>query len=160
MGIQHADRGIALLRIVVGFWFLKAGFSHLAWTPLPWASPRWLELMPKIVADHAAKNPIAFYQGFLEQVVLPNAALFAGLSSLGEFAVGVSLTLGLFSVLGALGGLFLVAVYGLMTIYSAGSQGFHLVLLACMIVFLVTRPGRLWGVDVVLARIKPTAPIW
>ena len=160
MGIQHADRGVALLRIVVGFWFLKAGFSHLAWTPLPWVSPRWLEFMPKIVGDHAAKNPLPFVRTFLEQAVLRHAELFAGLSSLGEFAVGVSLTLGLFSVLGGLGGLFLAVIYGAMTIYSPSSQGFHLVLLASMLIFIVTRPGRLWGVDMLLARIMPRSPLW
>jgi uncharacterized membrane protein YphA (DoxX/SURF4 family) len=160
MGIQHAERGIAIMRIVVGFWFLKAGHDHLAWTPLPWASARWQEVMPQIVAGHAAKNPIAFVKAFLEEVVVPNAHLFSGLSSLGEFAVGVSLTFGLLSMLGAIGGLFLVSIYGLMTIYSTPSQGFHLVLLAAMVVFLVTRPGRLWGVDSILARVNPRMPIW
>jgi len=160
MGIQHADRGIALLRIVVGFWFLKAGFSHLAWTPLPWVSPRWLEFMPKIVGEHAAKNPFPFVQGFLEQVVLNSPELFAGLSSLGEFAVGLSLTFGLLSVLGGLGGLSLAVIYGAMTIYSPSSQGFHLVLVAAMLIFIVTRPGRLWGVDMLLARIKPHSFLW
>jgi uncharacterized membrane protein YphA (DoxX/SURF4 family) len=160
MGIQHSDRGVALLRIVVGFWFLKAGFSHLAWNPMPWVSPRWLEIMPKIVAEHASKNPIPFVQTFLEQMVLPRAELFAAMSSLGEFAVGVSLLLGLFAVLGGLGGLLLVLVYGAMTIYSPSSQGFHLVLLAAMIIFIVTRPGRLWGIDMLLARIMPRSPLW
>lgn len=160
MGIQHADRGIALMRIVVGFWFLKAGFSHIAFTPLPWASPGWLEVMPKIVAGHAEKNTLGFVKAFLEQIVLPNSNLFAGMSSIGELLVGVSLTLGAFSGLGALGGLFLSLVYGAMTIYAPSSQGFHLILIAAMIVFLVTRPGRLWGLDSIFARLSPGLPIW
>lgn len=160
MGIQHADRGVALMRIVVGFWFLKAGFSHLAFTPMPWVNARWAEIMPKIVAGNAKEHPFAFYKAFLEDVVLPNSNLFASLSGIGELLVGISLTLGLLSGLGALGGLFLTIIYGLMTIASVNSQGFHLILLAAMIVFLVTRPGRLWGVDSVLARLSPGMPIW
>src|SRR3972149_3217702 len=112
MGIQHAERGIALLRIVVGFWFLKAGVSHIAFTPMPWVSARWAEIMPKIVEGNAKEHPIAFYKAFLENVVLPNSTLFASLSGIGEFLVGVSLTLGILSGLGGLGGLFLAAMYG------------------------------------------------
>ena len=160
MGIQHAERGVALMRIVVGFWFLKAGFSHLAFTPLPWVGPRWAEIMPKIVAGNAKEHPFAFYKAFLEDVVIPNSDLFASLSGIGEFLVGVSLTFGILSGLGALGGLILTIMYGLMTIASVNSQGFHLILLAAMIVFLVTRPGRLWGADSILARFSPGLPIW
>ena len=160
MGIQHAERGIALLRIVVGFWFLKAGVSHIAFTPMPWVSARWAEIMPKIVEGNAKEHPIAFYKAFLENVVLPNSTLFASLSGIGEFLVGVSLTLGILSGLGGLGGLFLAAMYGLMTIGSVNSQGFHLILVTSMIVFIVTRPGRLWGVDAILSKINPHLPIW
>lgn len=160
MGIQHADRGVALMRIVVGLWFLKAGLSHLAFAPMPWASAGWLEVMPKIVASHAEKNTIPFVRAFLEQIVLPNSHLFAGLSSIGEFLVGLSLTLGAFSGLGAFGGLLLSLIYGAMTIYAPSSQGFHLILVTAMIVFLVTRPGRLWGLDAIFSRLSPGFPIW
>ncbi len=97
---------------------------------------------------------------FLEEVVLPNSDLFAGMSALGELGVGLSLTFGLASVLGAAGGLFLSITYGLMTIHLPGSQGFHLVLVTAMIVFLFTRPGRVWGLDSILFRLKPSVPIW
>jgi thiosulfate dehydrogenase [quinone] large subunit len=145
---------------VVGFWFLKAGLSHLAWTPLPWVSARWAEMMPKIVAGNAKEHPFAFYKAFLENVVLPNSDLFASLSGIGEFLVGVSLTFGILSTLGGLGGLFLTVLYGLMTIASVNSQGFHLILLTSMIIFLVTRPGRHWGVDAMLSRLNPRLPLW
>ncbi len=160
MGIQFAERGLAFLRIVVGFWFLKAGMSHLAWTPLPWISDRWAMIMPKIVTRNAEGNPLDFMKGFLEGVVLPNSDLFGGLSALGELGVGLSLTFGVATVLGGAGGLMLSIVYGLMTIHLPSSQGFHLILVAAMLVFLVTRAGRKWGVDTVLVRLKPGAMIW
>lgn len=160
MGNQHAARGIALLRIVIGFWFLKSGLSHLAFTPLPWVSDRWSIIMPKIVTRNAEGNPIGFMKKFLEEVVLPNSDLFAGMSGLAELGVGLSLLFGIASVLGAAGGLFLSITYGLMTIHLQSSQGFHLVLVTAMIVFLVTRPGRVWGVDSILFRLKPSVPIW
>ena len=160
MGTQYSDRGISLLRIVVGFWFLKAGLSHLSWTPLPWVSERWAKIMPKVVGGHAKDNPIPLVKGFLEEIVLPNSNIFAGMSSLGELCVGLSLTFGIATVLGGVGGFFLAASYGLMTIYKPSSQGFHLILVTAMLVFVVTRAGRTWGVDSILHRIKPGAWIW
>lgn len=160
MGIQYADRGVAVLRIVVGFWYLYAGYRHLAWTPLPWTAPGWARIAPKIIAGDAQGHPIGFYKKFLEEIVVPNADLFVGLASLGEFLVGLSLTFGIASRLGALGGLFLALVYGLMTIGDISSQGFHLVLITSMVIFLVTGPGRLWGVDSILASLRPGARIW
>ena len=160
MGIQFAERGVALLRIVVGFWFLKSGLSHLAWTPLPWISDRWSNVMPRIIARNAEDHPIGLMKNFLEEIVLPNANLFGGMSGLGELGVGLSLTFGIATVLGGAGGLMLSITYGLMTIGQTSSQGFHLILVTAMLVFLVTRAGRTWGLDSILVRLKPGAMIW
>ena len=91
---------LALLRVVVGAWFLKAVWTKLAlglaWgvLPYPTVSPRFIGFHPKRVAEFAAGNPIGWYKDFLEQTVLPNAALFATLQVWGEVAVGIGLTLG------------------------------------------------------------------
>jgi hypothetical protein len=74
---------LALLRVVIGAWFLKAVWTKLAlaWgvLPYPTVSPRFVGFHPKRVAEFAAGNPIGWYKDFLEQTVLPNAALFATL---------------------------------------------------------------------------------
>lgn len=148
------QRWIALLRIVVGAWFLKAVWTKmaLAWAvgvvPYPTVSPRFLGFHPKRVAEFAAGNPVEWYKDFLEGTVIPNAKTFATLQTYGEVAVGLGLVLGFFTVLTALVGLVLSVNFGLATQWmSFGQQGFHLLLLTSMIIFLGARAGRAWGLD-------------
>lgn len=158
----HPQEWIALLRVVVGAWFLKAVWTKLTlaflWgvIPYPAVSPRFLGFHPKRVAEFAAGNPLGWYREFLEGIVLPNAELFATLQAYGEACVGVGLVLGLFTGLSALVGLVLGLNYGLATQWmSFGQQGFHLVLITSMVIFLGTRAGRVWGLDWLLLRAAP-----
>jgi uncharacterized membrane protein YphA (DoxX/SURF4 family) len=159
--MRHPDRWLAVLRVIVGLWFLKAILTKLtiglAWgvVPLPMASDRWIAVMPKILARYAAENPFPAYRSFLLDTVIPNAA-FAHLTALGEVAVGLSLTLGLLTVLGASAGVMQVIFYGLAVQHmSDGQRGFHVLLLALMLAFLFARAGRRWGLDGWLRRRHP-----
>ena len=150
----HPARAMAVLRIVVGAWFVKAVWTTLALgvalgvIPYPVVSPRFLGFQPKRVAEFAAGNPVGWYKDFLERTVLPDAATFATLQAYGEAAVGVGLILGLLTGLTSLVGLFLALNYGLATQWmSFGQQGFHLLLTTSMILFLVVRAGRVWVID-------------
>ena len=151
---------IAVLRVVVGAWFLKAVWTKLtlafAWgiIPYPAVSPRFLGFHPKRVAEFAAGNPVGWYKEFLEATVLSDAKLWATLQAYGEAAVGVGLVLGLLTGLSALVGLFLALNYGLATQWMTfGQQGFHLMLTTSMLIFLAARAGRAWGIDaLILAR--------
>jgi thiosulfate dehydrogenase [quinone] large subunit len=154
---------LALLRVVVGAWFLKAVWTKLTLAylggvvPYPAPAPRFLGFHPKRVAEFAAGNPVDWYRAFLEHTVLPHAKLFATLQAYGEAAVGIGLVLGFLTGLTALVGLFLSLNYGLATQWmSFGQQGFHLVLITSMIIFLGTRAGRVLGLDAwLLARARP-----
>jgi thiosulfate dehydrogenase [quinone] large subunit len=153
------QRWIAVLRIVVGLWFLKAVSTKLviAWAgnvlPYPAVSPRFIGFQPKRVAEFASENPVLWYKDFLENTVLPNAKLFAMLQSYGEVAVGIGLVLGLFTGLTALVGLFLALNYGLASQWMTfGQQGFHLLLVTSMVMFLCCRAGRRWGLDALMFR--------
>lgn len=148
------ERWIAVLRVVVGAWFLKAVWTKLSvgllWgvVPYPAVSPRFLAFHPKRVAEFAAGNPIGWYKEFLEAIVLPNSGVFATLQAYGEVAVGLGLALGLLTGLAALVGLFLSLTYGLASQWmSFGSQGFHVLLATAMVVLLGARAGRTWGID-------------
>src|SRR5438876_11911597 len=150
---------IAVLRIVVGAWFVKAVWTKLGiewlWeiVPYPAVSPRFLGFHPKRIAEFAAGNPVAWYKDFLEGTVLPNSRVFATLQTFGEAAVGLGLILGLLTGLGALVGLFLSLNYGLASQWmSFGQQGFHVLLVTSMFVFLGARAGRVWGIDAWLFR--------
>jgi thiosulfate dehydrogenase [quinone] large subunit len=126
------------------------------------ASPRFVGFHPKRVAEFAAGNPIGWYKDFLEQTVLPHATLFATLQVWGEVAVGIGLTLGLLTRLSALVGLYLALNYGLASQWmSFGQQGFHVLLVTSMVIFIGTGAGRVWGLDARLwRRAGPGAPRW
>src|SRR5262245_38963753 len=159
---------IAVLRIVVGIWFLKAVWTKLTFAlafgilPYPGVTPRFIGFQPKRVAEFAAGNPVGWYKDFLEGTVLPNAKLWATLQGYGEVAVGVGLVLGLLTGLSALVGLFLALNYGLATQWmSFGQQGFHVMLTTAMVMFLGARAGRAWGLDaIILTRASDGAKKW
>lgn len=162
IGMVGAPLWIALLRVVVGAWFLKAVWTKLTiamvWgVPYPAVSARFVGFQPKRVAEFAAGNPVGWYKDFLEQTVLPHASVFATLQAYAEAAVGLGLVLGLFTGLSAFVGLFLTVNYGLATQWmSFGQQGFHVLLGTSMIIFLAAHAGRAWGVDYLLLRASPS----
>ena len=152
---DYAARALAILRIWVGLWFAKAivtklGFGLFGF--LPGASDRWIETMPKIIGKQMAENPIGWYKAFVEGTVLPNAATFAHLTTLGEAVAGVLLVLGLLSGVGSLLALFLTLNYGLATWHmSPANQGFHYTLAGALLACFIGRAGMTWGLDGMLA---------
>jgi uncharacterized membrane protein YphA (DoxX/SURF4 family) len=158
VALDHPAQWLAVLRIVVGLYFVKSLITKMSFTmlggvvPVPAVSDRWLEVMPKIVTKQAAENPLAFYKHFLEGTVLQHGSLFAHLTAWGETVAGIGLTLGLLTGLASLVGLVLVINYGLATQWmSPSQQGFHLVLLFLLLAFFFARAGRTWGLDAWLA---------
>jgi thiosulfate dehydrogenase [quinone] large subunit len=153
-GMRWPERGLAVLRILVGLWFVKSFATKLGlvWLggviPVPAANDRWITTMPKLLAKYAEGNPIGVYQQFLLDTVLPHGSLFAHLTAVAETAVGIGLTFGLLTVLASLIGMTLVTAYGLANFWQGPSQqGFHLLLFACLAVFIAVRAGRCWGLD-------------
>lgn len=162
VSMNRPAQWLAVLRIVVGLYFVKSLITKMSFVmlggvvPIPVVSDRWLTVMPKIVARQASDNPLVFYKQFLEGTVLPNSSTFAQLTAWGETVVGLGLTLGLLTGLASLVGLFLVTNYGLATQWmSPGQQGFHLVLFFLMLAFFFARAGRTRGLDGWLARRRP-----
>lgn len=160
--MNHPAEWLAVLRIVVGLYFVKSLITKMSLVllggvlPVPEVSERWFTVMPKIVARQASENPLAFYKQFLEGTVLLHSGIFAQLTAWGETVAGLGLTLGLLTGVASVVGLILVTNYGLATQWmSPGQQGFHLVLFFLMLTFFVVRAGRTWGLDGWLARRRP-----
>jgi len=92
---------VALFRIMFGILWLDMALQKAPW---------------KIQNDHRfgwlygfiwteIKNPtFEFYKNFLHDVVLPNFTTFGYITFLTEISLGISLLLGLFTVLGGIGG--------------------------------------------------------
>jgi thiosulfate dehydrogenase (quinone) large subunit len=160
----HPARWIAVLRIAIGLYFVKALWTKLdlvllgGIVPFVHVERRWLDVMPEIVARQAAGNPLPWYKVFLEQAVLTHSEMFASLTAWGEALVGISLVLGLLSGLGALGGLLLSANYGLASQHlSPASFGFHYVLVVVMALLFLARSGRALGLDAWITRRCPAS---
>lgn len=98
---------LALIRIYVGaFWLIHV------WPK--WATPQ--VFMPPagflgMAVQKMAGESTGFYHTFLVNTVAPNVELFANLIRTGEALVAISLILGLFTRIGALGGMFLALNY-------------------------------------------------
>jgi thiosulfate dehydrogenase [quinone] large subunit len=155
-----SDRGtpdpwLAVVRIALGLWFLKAALSKLGlvwvlgYVPLPGANGRFQAFQAKQVAAWVATPEIAgWYRAFLDSVVLPNAAAFAHLQAVGETAAGLGLLLGLFTPVSAGVALFLTLNYALATIHQGFfHQGFHFLLIVCLVAVLFGQAGRRFGID-------------
>src|SRR5262249_42591072 len=151
--MRYPEAAVALLRIVVGAWFIKAVWTKLTIAsgaiPYPTVSPRFVAVHLKRVAEFADGNPIGWYKEFLQATVMPHATLFATLQTFGEVVVGIGLVFGIMTRLAALIGLFLTLNFSLATVWMGvfAQQGFHLLLVTSMLIFLVTGAGRVCGVD-------------
>ena len=92
--------------------YLASVFLPAGWTKI--TSGKWLfgdgsPIQGLIGSAIANEDTPAWYAWFLENVVQPNAGLFATLVALGEFAVGLGLLVGLLTGVAAFGGVFLNA---------------------------------------------------
>ncbi len=156
--MQSNDLALTLIRVVVGGWFLKAAVSKLTlaylwWIPYPTVSHRFINVLPKRLAEFASDNPILWYQHFLSKIAIPHAQLFAFLEAFGEAGVGVGLTLGLFTRFSALVGLLLSVNFFLASQWMGFcQQGFHIVLAGCMLAFLAGHPARAYSIDALFTK--------
>jgi thiosulfate dehydrogenase [quinone] large subunit len=162
-GLQQV--ALVLLRTVVGWHFVYEGLYKLwapAWSrdgaPLArWTSAGYLR---------AASGPLAdLFHG------LAGSRLVAVVDSVMPYAlllVGLSLLLGLFTRLGSVGALLLLALFYLSSIptagvHQAGAEGAYLIVnknlveAAAVLVLLSFGTGRIAGLDLLLGRASRTA---
>ena len=90
-----------LLRIYTGVFFVYHGFGKIRRDNFSDGMVGFL--------NSQAENSFSFYRPFIESVVLPNKELFAFLVGWGEFAIGISMVLGIATRYGAIAGAVLVA---------------------------------------------------
>jgi thiosulfate dehydrogenase (quinone) large subunit len=94
-----------VVRLYMAYVFLPAGWGKIT-------SGKWLfgdgsPIQGLVQGAISSKDTPAWYTWFLQNVVEPNASLFATLVALGEFAVGLGLLVGLLTGITAMGGVFL-----------------------------------------------------
>ena len=97
-------------------------------------------------------NSTPFYADFLRSVVQPNPLPFSQLVTVGEWAAGILLVLGLLTRLGSLVGLWLNLNYVLMKGLAANGGSVDRLFMLAELAFLLGAAGLVWGLDGSLRR--------
>ncbi|MBI2883313.1 MAG: DoxX family membrane protein [Candidatus Methylomirabilis oxyfera] len=144
---------IALLRIFFGYYFLRDGLGKLTggFTSAG-VLEKWL---PAKTAD-----AFGWYKPFLTDVVIPHHQLFAGLVTWGMLLAGLALLCGLLTRPAALTGIFLTLNFYLAKGGGSPATTSDQAFMAGLLVVFLTRAGRSFGVDRLLARRHPLSPFW
>jgi thiosulfate dehydrogenase [quinone] large subunit len=118
-----------VIRLYMAYIFIPAGWGKI--TSGKWLFSDGAPIQGLVNGAISADGTPAWYVWFLQNVVQPNASLFATLVALGEFAAGLGLLVGLLTGIAAFGAVFLNTNFIL-----AGSLGSN-PLLVIMGLFLV-----------------------
>lgn len=144
-------RTIAIVRIATSVFFLLFGEYKLAGPAFAHGG------FQTYLQEYIANTAVGFYRPFLTAVVQPHAVFFGYFVGVLEFAVGLSLLLGLWVRPACIvGGLFLVNMvlctwwepgHGAPVWRYFGAELDHLPLLLLLIVLYAADAGRIWGLD-------------
>jgi thiosulfate dehydrogenase [quinone] large subunit len=136
-----------ILRVYAGWQWLQAGWEKLN-------SPTWVGseagqalggFIQGALAKTGGSHPDVqgWYAWFLEHAVLPGAAVWSYVVTIGECLVGIALILGLFTAIAAFFGAFMNANYLL-----AGSVSINpFLLVIAVFLILAWKTGGWWGLD-------------
>jgi len=136
---------VALFRIMFGLLWLDLALQKAPWVINDGQRFGWLYgfIWTEI------KNPtFEFYKNFLHDIVLPNFNAFGYMTFFTEMFFGISLLLGVFTVLGGIGGaLFQVNI--MLGAYSVPGEWYWVwpLLIVPHLVFAHSRAGRSLGID-------------
>lgn len=108
----------------------------------------------------AQGRPYAFYLPFLQRVVLPHTTAFATVVTSCELLIGITLTLGMATRLGAAVGMILAANYACLYGNPLMPVGGNWLYVAYLLPVLLGAAGRSFGVDYWLHRRWPTSWLW
>ena len=144
--MQLPGVSVALFRIGFGIMWLQ-----MAWSKAPWVvgpEGRGFNWLYGWIQQEIKHPTFGFYKAFLENVVVPNFNLFGYMTFFTEIAMGLSLLLGFFTVLGGIGGALFQLNIALGSYSVPGEWGWiWFLLIAPHVVFAHSRAGRILGID-------------
>lgn len=157
--VCHARNSIVWLRVISSLAWLDSALVGKD-AKLSYAFLSGVELAKRIGETFLFTAVTPGVSALLRNVVLPHAQLFAILIGFGDFAIGISLSLGLFTRLGGLLAIFR-AVTNILVAGRAGPDtiGFNAMLFAAGAIGLITGAGRRFGLDRLLLARWPAAKL-
>jgi thiosulfate dehydrogenase [quinone] large subunit len=136
---------LGLFRMAFGLLWLDMAFQKAPWIVQGGHRFGWLYGWIQKEVEHPT---LGLYKVFLQSVVLPNFNVFGLLTFFTEIALGVSLLVGLFTVLGGIGGALWQVNIALGSFSVPGEWYWTwFLLIAPQLVFAATRSGRTLGYD-------------
>ena len=149
------SRLLSLLRIYLGIILFITVLGKLT-RDTPFATE-----MLGFLGGVARRGAFPWYIAFVQQVVVPHAALFSYLVMTGELIAALSLLTGTATRVGAAIAMLLFLNFMLAKgriFWSPDSQDAAVFFIA-LVVFL-SRAGRVWGIDSILAKRWPRSMLW
>ncbi len=149
---------ILILRLAVAILFIHLGYTKI--------NGGWLSSNDNLKNSftHFEQNAPPATKWYLEHVAKPGVDLWSKLIPLGETALGISLLLGLLVRLSTFIGTLMVLNFHLTngSLFSLSFFGspWSILLLPCLIVLFLTRAGREYGLDALLARKKSRSVLY
>jgi uncharacterized membrane protein YphA (DoxX/SURF4 family) len=146
---------VAVLRIVVGLMFLTTWGSNLA---QGFYTPDGMQEFFTTVYPQA-DNPLQWYAGFINGVILPIRGVFAPFQLVAEGVMGLALLVGAFTPVFSLAGIFFLINTFLATLGHDWPWSYFLPV-SILVVTCFTQAGRTWGVDAYLLKRFGRRPGW
>lgn len=146
---------IAILRILIGFFFLMSGISKY--------SSGFLQkpILRGVLEKWAEGNPNLWYKSFLLNTAIPNYEIFSYLVVYGETLVGLSLLLGLLTRISSVFGIFMNINFFLGNQWiSPANKNVNILFIVLQIIFIISAAGRSVGVDGILKKRFSKIPIF
>ncbi|MEK6682992.1 MAG: TQO small subunit DoxD [Nitrospirota bacterium] len=146
---------IAILRILIGFFFLMSGISKY--------SSGFLQkpILKGVLQKWAEGNPNIWYKSFLLDTAIPNYEIFAYLVVYGEILVGFCLLLGLLTRISSAFGIFMNINFLLGNGWSGpANKNVNILFIALQIIFIASAAGRSIGADGILKKRFSKIPIF
>jgi uncharacterized membrane protein YphA (DoxX/SURF4 family) len=157
--VCHAGSSIVWLRVISSLAWLDSALVGKD-AKLSYAFLRGVELAKRIGETFVLTAVTPGVSALLRNVVPPHAQIFAILIGFGDLAIGISLSLGLFTRLGGMLAI-LRAVTNILVAGGAGPDtvGFNAMLIAAGAIGLTTGAGRRFGLDRLLLAQWPAAKL-
>lgn len=137
--------GPVILRITLGILWLEMGIQKL--------HPNFMKGLESKLKFWAEENPYPWYKYFLENIAIPHWQAFGYQVMLGELLVGLSLILGILTLLSGFFGFIMILNFYFASSYAEGQWYWTFWIIAVShIVIMLTRAGRSFGVDYFLSK--------
>ena len=138
---------LALLRMLVGLVVLTSWFSNLG--KGFYTADGLMNFFTNVFPQ--SENPLTWYAGFINGVILPIRHIFAPFQMVAEFTLGLALLLGGFTRLFSLAGIFFLLNTFLAT-FGHDWPWSYLMPITILAVVFMTGAGRAWGIDGLLLK--------